>query len=150
MLVLAVGALSIFNYYQHASLREQRRLVQELTARIELISKTANLDVQQKCARRAREAFSRDFLASLASDPFRDFTNHYNNKLSKCFVLITTHILNPKAKIMSDGRILRDAFEGNSYAVFSWDSESNKPSICEITLPSGEKRPCHSPMSLTN
>jgi hypothetical protein len=149
LLVVAVGALGIFAYYQQASLREQRRLVQELTARLEPASKTANIDLQQKCARQAREAFSHDYLGSLEpNDPFTNFENHYNGQLGKCFILITKTIINPRDNTESKSGMLSDAFEGKDYAsyfsTYYGSSRGTVLSLCSVTLPSGEKRACHS------
>ena len=128
-------------------LREQRHLVQELTARVEPTSKTANIDLQQKCARRGREAYSRDYLVSLEpNDPLTNFTNHYNSQLSKCFILITKTGLSPRDHTMSDYRELLDAYEGKddgSYVSTYGSGRGRTPSICSVTLPSGEKKVCH-------
>jgi len=135
LLVVAVAALGIFAYYQETSLRELRD-------RFETVSKTTDLDLQQKCARQAGEAFSHDFLASLAGkDPLTNFTNHYNSKLGKCFVLININVITAR-KTMSETKFLSDAFEGKSYGVYG--REGDNVTSCEVTLPTGEKRRCHS------
>jgi hypothetical protein len=146
-LVVAVGVLGIFAYYQDASLREHRRLVQEVTARVEPTSKTANIDLQQKCARQARDAFLHDSLVSLEpNDPLTEFTNHYNSQLSKCFILITKTILSPRDHTSSEYRELSDAYEGKNYGLYnsSYGSGRSTISMCSVTLPSGEKKACRS------
>jgi len=144
LLFVAVGALGIFAFYQEASLREQRRLLQELTARLKPVSKTADLDLQQKCARQARHEFS-----AWDKQPMASVTNHYNSKLGKCFVVIeVTDTTTPGTAVTN--KFLADAFEEKSYAEYQWHSDKVKkywevpPLVCNVTLPSGEVRVCHS------
>ncbi len=51
LLTVSVGVLSLLLYSQTIALREQRLHLQELNAKLESISKTASLDLQEKCAR---------------------------------------------------------------------------------------------------
>jgi hypothetical protein len=144
----ALGALGIFAYHQEASLREQRLVVQQLTARLASISKTASIDLQQKCARQAREEFTRD---GWESRSMAGFTNHYNSELGKCFILIgsTSDAKTPPGTVF-ENKSLSDAFEGKSYAEYFWHSDTVKkywevpPLVCRVTMPSGEERVCHS------
>jgi hypothetical protein len=93
LLVVALGALGFFAYHQETSLREQRHLVQELTAKVQELpaklatttKKTTNLDLQQKCATQASKVFA---LSGWDKEPMAGFTNHYNSEMDKCFVLV--------------------------------------------------------------
>lgn len=57
LLIVSVGILGLLLYSQNVALREQRRQVQELKGKLESMSKTTSLDLQEKCAKRAREEF---------------------------------------------------------------------------------------------
>jgi hypothetical protein len=145
LLAVAVGALGIFVYYQNASLQEQRRLVQELTAKLAPVSKTASLDLQQRCARQAREEFTQ---SGWDKHPLASFTNHYNAGLNKCFIVLEDNSVSNGTSITN--KFIEDAFEAKSYAEYMWLSEEGKkywevpPKRCLVTLPSGEVRVCHS------
>jgi hypothetical protein len=147
LLVIVVGVLGTFAYYQEASLGEQRRLVQELTTRFEAGAKASNLDLQEKCSLQARREFTQDW----EKVPFTSFNNHYNNRLNKCFILIVID--------GNDGeyRHLLDAFEGQTktYADYEWHVDKVKkhwevpPSLCTVNIRSeqdGRDYPwfCHS------
>ena len=86
LLVVSVGILILLLYSQTAALREQRRQVQELNAKLE--SKTASLDLEEKCAKQAHEAFN---INGFEKDETAVLLSHYNEKLSKCFVQIESH-----------------------------------------------------------
>jgi hypothetical protein len=147
LLIVSVGVLSLLLYSQNAALREQRRHVQELNAKLDSMSKTASLDLQEKCAKQAREAFR---FHGLEKEQMADFANHYNQKLNKCFV----EVRNTDAKLMPGEiwtfRIISDAFEGKVYAEYHWRTHKGKkywevpPVVCKVTLVSGEERICHS------
>ena len=53
-------------------------------------------------------------------------------------------------KSVSVNKSLEDAFEGKEYAEFMWINNSGKkywevsPSICKVTLPSGQEQICNS------
>ncbi len=78
-----------------------------------------------------------------------DYTNHYDPRLNKCFVLVqySDHKIQ---EIIYTYRILEDAFESKVYGEYSWHTEKNKffwdvpPTECKVTLPSGGEKNCHS------
>jgi hypothetical protein len=82
LLIVAVGALGLLLYSQTVVVREQQQQIQELKARLESASKTANLDLQEKCAKQAQEAFKSD---GFEKEEGALFSNHYNERLNKCF-----------------------------------------------------------------
>jgi len=146
LLVVSVGILSVLVYSQTAALRDQRRKVQELNARLESKSKTASLDLQEKCAKQAHEAFK----LSGETTKLANFLNHYNEKLNKCFVQIMSTDVKKSPGTIGTFNSISDAFEGKVYAEYAWFSEKNKeywevpPFVCKVTLPSGEEKICHS------
>ncbi len=63
---------------------------QELQAQVNKGDAAADLDLQAKCSRDARAWFNENW--SRDKDTILlDFTNHYNKKLNKCFVLVEYH-----------------------------------------------------------
>jgi hypothetical protein len=107
------------------------------------VPKTASLELQEKCAKQAKE-----FLSQFRNDDVVETLNHYDVGLNKCFVETRT------SSFMSgnhgESEILTDAFEGKNYGVYIFWSEPNKPdwqvspSECKVTLPSGAETTCHS------
>lgn len=147
LLWVAVGGIGAITFFQALSLREQRRQLQELRAKLQAGIKAANLDLQEKCAKQAHFAFKlRDFQREHAAG----FTNHYNEKLNKCFVEIQ-HLddkLSPGTLYIF--KTASDAFEDRVFGQYSWRSEKGKkrsevpPFLCQVTLPSGETKTCGS------
>jgi len=146
LLVVAVGILGLFAYSQTVALRQQRRQVRELTAELDSAPKLASLDLQEKCAKQARE----EFKTYWEQHEGASFTNHYNTKLNKCFIL--TAYIDPMTASGSiwTHKMLFDAFEGKDYAEYDWKSDKVKkywevpPFVCKVMLPSGEETMCHS------
>ncbi len=141
VLLVCVGVLTLFLYSQNTALREQRRQVQELNAKLESMSKTTSLDLQGKCAKQAQEAFK---LNGMEKEAMASFQNHYNTKLNKCFVQFNSH------KGLMTFRTVVDAFEGKDYADYAWQADKVKkywevpPFVCRVTLLSGEEKTCRS------
>jgi outer membrane murein-binding lipoprotein Lpp len=118
---------------------------QELAAKLDAIAKAANLDTQAKCAQQARIAFNE---SGLDKQAMRGYTNHYNQKLNSCFVRLNS--LKAAGKDLATYTSVQDAFEGKSYAeYFSANIKgeppwSVKPSVCMVTMASGEDKDCES------
>jgi hypothetical protein len=150
LLIVVGGMLAFIAYSQRRALQEERRLTQQLTTKLSATSTTASLDLQEKCANQAREEFKREGWEELKSKGgLNDFSDHFNPKVNKCFVLIES--TDPK----NDGTVfvsktLSDAFEGKLYGEYNWKSDKVKkywqvpPFMCKVTLPSGEEKICHS------
>jgi len=140
LLVLAVVALGILAYSQETSLRR-------LTERIDHASRTASLELQEKCARQARQDFTQ---LGWDKDPSASSSNHYNGQLNKCFVLIEDTDTKSVPDTVISSKHLEDAFEGKVFGDYSWMSQKGKkywevpPAECTVTLPSGEQKDCHS------
>ncbi len=105
------------------------------------IPKTASLDLQEKCARQSQAAFRRD---GFEKEQLASFSNHYSEKLNRCFVQYDSTKGNLVSKVVSD------AFEGKVYGSYMWRADKVKkywevpPIQCTVTLPSGEEKTCHS------
>ncbi len=105
--------------------------------------KPDTLDQQGKCAVQARKDFE-DW--SYSAKYNADFVSHYSPTLDRCFVQFQYSIMNTGWFY----RQLFDAFGGKMYADYAWRAEKDKkywevaPAWCTVTLPSGDKRTCHS------
>jgi hypothetical protein len=113
-------------------------------------SKSENLDLQEKCAKQAQAQFKLDGWDKKSGGAF--FSNHYNEKLNKCFMMIENA---GEESSLHDGtfidtKILLDAFEGKPYAEYIWHSDKGKkywevpPQLCHVWLLNGEKKTCNS------
>ena len=104
---------------------------------------SANLDLQDKCSKRARI----EFVDLWQKRPLGTFTNHYNIKLNKCFVLFNEMQFDG-GTIISSGRVLMDAFEGKELAHRFWRSEkgekAGKITRCDVIALDGTDKACHS------
>ncbi|MGH9730452.1 MAG: hypothetical protein ACRD4A_02035 [Candidatus Acidiferrales bacterium] len=143
LLTIAVGVLCLLAYFQATTLRQQRRQVQELTAKLESVQKFAGLQLQEKCAKQARE-----FLSQFENRDIVEMLNHFNARLNKCFV--ETRSVSFTYGRQSASKVLTDAFEGKDYGGYIFVSTPNKadylgsPVECKVTLPSGDETICHS------
>jgi len=65
------------------------------------------------------------------------FMNHYSQKLNKCFMEVEN--------VDQTGRYrsIFDAFEGKVHGLY--EENARGVGVCNVTLPSGEERSCHSP-----
>jgi hypothetical protein len=102
-------------------------------------------ELQERCAKLALEQFKR---LGWDKEETAGFTNHYNEKMNKCVLLIQNTAKNSPG-IIGTNMVLVDAFEGKELGTYSWHTVRDKgisgPAIqCEVTLPSGEKKFCNS------
>ena len=144
-LFVAVGVLSVMVHSHTVAFREQLRQSQELNAKLESRLKRANLELQEKCAKQAYEAFK---INGYEQDKMAGFTNHYNEKLNRCFVEIENTSVN--SGTISTYKSVSDAFEGKGYGSYGLHTDKKKkywevpPFECKVTLPSGEEQICRS------
>jgi hypothetical protein len=137
LVTVAMGVLGLVVYSQQQQLTELRTGSQK-----------ASLELQDKCAKQARDVFR---LKGWTDEQNATFENHYNARMNKCF--IAERSLSKSRS--SDGtffisRNLTDAFENKSYASYGWKSVKGEtaaavaPFVCYVTPPSGEQQKCHS------
>jgi hypothetical protein len=81
-----------------------------------MLAKKTNLELQEKCAKRAKEYFDEKWSVAPAGMAV-DYSCHFNNKLNKCFINIRT--LDNAPSYMANISQLFDAYEGVQYAEFS-------------------------------
>jgi hypothetical protein len=104
----------------------------------------SNIDLQAKCATQAQEAF-KTFETKYTDDGWDghagvpvsthvdfDYTNHYNQQLNKCFVLIT-YDFNEIGSGQTKGESLLDAYENSELASCVFDSTNGQSKdVCII------------------
>ena len=87
-------------------------------------SKEEDYRLQEKCGKQCEEMFKKEFGNGLTSDEnssmFSGYQNHYNKKLNKCFILVTTKsYLKDKKKDVLLTKELVDINENKYYGSFS-------------------------------
>lgn len=127
--ILLVVGLSIAYYFVVLFPTQQQNLAKQQTNS----SLKNTIDMQAKCADAAKNFFNEDKWGRAAEDINSsnvNYTDNYNSKYNKCFVLITERF--------SDGSgislILFDVFGHKEYAngSFGTNDYSNKKSYCTI------------------
>jgi len=110
----------------------------ELAAKLDAASKAATLELQKKCADQAATVFKGDGLNWTLHHLQHSYTNHYQQRLKRCFVQIST------SDGVSTSTTIKDAFEGKEYARFYLVKPEGRPSPCQVMLLSGEQKTCRS------
>ncbi|HVO11065.1 MAG TPA: hypothetical protein VMX54_10040 [Vicinamibacteria bacterium] len=141
----AVAALGRWQSMQSGRIAALERSVAVLSGKLEEGRNKTSLELQAKCAEQARKTFQQE---GYDKRQMADYTNHYSSPISRCFVEIRN------TRVYGDTtwtyRYVVDAFEGKEYGTYMWHTEKGKkywevpPFQCEATLPSGEKKQCHS------
>jgi hypothetical protein len=107
------------------------------------------LDLQRMCAEAADKSFK---LAGYKpkQDVINSYLNHYDSKLRKCFVLLSTYDPSTSGTI-STFQELDDAFEGTTYGNFVLSQNIKGPGpvtdhfvTCQMQPPGAEQVLCHS------
>src|SRR5258708_20839246 len=144
LLVLTVVILTVFLRSNMTELRKDQRQLDELKQKVESMSKTVSLDVQERCAKQAFEEFKRQ---GYAKHQYADFSNHYNSKLNKCFMQIQDVDSGTVKGTIITSKQLTDAFEGKIYGNYVCGTLKGKrywevpPVVCLVTKPSGNESP---------
>ena len=149
-LLVAVCVLGWMAHTQSVSNSTIQREIHDLAAKSES-KPVASLELQEKCAAQARKEYNASGWNDTKEHPLAGFTNHYNVKLGKCFMVIEdTTDAKPRDGTVFTNKLVSDAFEGKSYAEYVWRSDKVKkywevkPFVCKVTLPSGEEQNCES------
>ncbi len=135
-LVLSVGGLGYGFYEQSIVLKAQQTQLAAQTARIQTNNGRASLDEQSKCAKQALEDFKHD---GYEGEALATFTDHYNEKMGKCFVVYQVNHF--EKKYSSESKIIFDAFELKEYGEFNWmKNERGIETLSKglVTLPDGQ------------
>lgn len=139
VLVLAVAALGYLTHAQSVELREARSKIQDLSGSVESLAKTTSLELQEKCSKQAQATFE---AGGWKKEQLASYTNHYNEKMNKCFIFIENTTPAPTGVLVT--RLLNDAFEGRSYGEYYRRSDKVPPFSCKGNLLSGAEKSCHS------
>jgi hypothetical protein len=125
-----------------AKLNNVEKENQELAAKLNGVTKGASLELQKKCADQSASEFK---TWGWNKKPLAGYINHYQRNLNKCFVRIED--LESSNHVPATSITVSDAFEGKVYGdYYEWINTEGKkePSICRVTLLSGEAKFCHS------
>jgi hypothetical protein len=140
--LLLAAALGVFARRQTIALREQRQLVQQLSAKLDVVARSANLDLQQRCAEQALKTWKTGGWEKLKNSTY---SNHYNEQMNKCFMRIDNSLDDKSGATFTSDRII-DANEGKVYGELTWKlEESGNAMRCKATIPTGEEINCTSP-----
>ena len=90
--------------------------------------------LQGRCGKRVEELFRKEY--GNATAPRVIYTNHYNRKLNKCFILVTETVYNPKEirkelGVSSTYKTLDDINENKPYGFF-WKLSNGALMSCEV------------------
>ena len=97
----------------------------ELKAQLAKQNAAQDFDLQAKCSKDARTWFNVNWSDTSRSKDTNllDFTNHYNGKLNKCFIVVEWHYKSifgdPGAGSWTNDMNLYDVYENAQYARFS-------------------------------
>jgi len=144
--VVAVVVLFLLQYRVYIEMQGQQKHIAVLLAEKNANTRPTSLDLQGKCAKQALEAFKQD---GNEGQPFTSFTNHYNERLGKCFIDIESMQVDKSTHNPTNVKTVYDAFEGKVYAQYIWVGEQGKkywevaPMICKVTGTDGKEQLCH-------
>ncbi|HSP17277.1 MAG TPA: hypothetical protein VLV78_21215 [Thermoanaerobaculia bacterium] len=147
ILCVAVIALAILLNREFTHLRQVEHAVQQLNSNKAQETASESLELQAKCSAQARKEFEYE---GLAKKDMAGYESHYSPELKRCFVATSLTDAKTNPKVIWTTRSVYDAFEGKEYATYVWHTVEGKkywevpPFQCEVTLPSGEKKICHS------
>jgi hypothetical protein len=122
--VLGIAAVAFYWISkQGAVIREQQKRIDSLNAAAS--SRTpvdrAEFDLQDRCAQQALRAFN---AAGLQHNETAGYTNHYSNRLNKCFVEMQWTVV--LADTIWTYKTLSDAYQGKVYGSYSWHTVKDK------------------------
>jgi len=150
LLAVAVAALAWLVTSQQATIVDQKRQI-GATGTLQPKQKIASLELQEQCAKQAREEFRQ---GGWEKESMASFSNH-NEKLNKCFMLVESTDTKSAPGTIWINKALSDAFERKTIGTYMWHTEKDKkyweiqPFLCEVTTGSGEKKSCASWPNLT-
>ena len=142
LLIAVICGLGSLLYIQAGLVHDQQQEIVELSSKIKSTEQAANLEYQTKCYEQAHKEFA---LYGWDKKPLTSYSNHYNEKLNKCFMKIEDDSI-PGFKT----EILSDAFEGATYATYMWQAKKGKkywevpPFMCDVKDLAGNKKVCNS------
>jgi len=130
-----------------AQLEKQTQLLQQ---QLQQQRQTANLELQAQCADAARKSYLADGFDKAKTNTSNSYTNHYSEKLNKCFIEVESIEVTPSTGRIFTSRQLSDAFEGKLYSEIyinktKVDPPASRPVFqCQLISLSGESKNCES------
>jgi hypothetical protein len=118
--------------------KENTEIKAELTKQRE----TASLDLQQKCSTAAKTWFRDNFAAPEKYRIMIDYSNHYNQKQRRCFILVEYHMRYTLSGPWTNLVGVWDVMENNQVAEFSEShsvglppnyEETTRVGLCKVT-----------------
>lgn len=150
-LTIFVSVLLLWLIYSHIQMSRElstsRAAIFNLTAKQAAQEETPSLEVQSQCSQSAKGFFQR---GNYDPKDNADYSNHYNARLRKCFIAITTSHWDAAASAQLDTTDVFDAIEGRHYGQYAWQSQKGKkyydvsPLICSALLSDGKTQFCQS------
>ena len=123
----------------------------EPKAKVEKQSAAENLDLQAKCSKDSRIWFNENWSGGKKA-LFLDFTNHYNTKQNKCFIVVEYHFNSdtgiPGEFLWVNDQLLYDVYENSKYGEFTANhythtkpefSTGDEMTTCEVYETNGSK-----------
>ena len=132
LLILGLGTL-IATGCDNDRISKLEKENQEMKAKLEKGNAAQEFDLQAKCGKDARSWFNENWSRD-KDTVLLDFTNHYNAKLNKCFILVEFHynstLAGPGGSSWTNDMALTDVYENAKYADFAENHVTNwKPNL---------------------
>jgi len=107
---------------------------QELQAQIKKNDAAADYDLQAKCGGDARAWFNENWGSRDKDTILLDFSNHYNKKMNKCFIVVeyhyNSHLVGDGGNSWTNDMVVSDVYENVKYGTFAENNYSYwKPTI---------------------
>jgi len=126
-LAIALLALGWRLNSANVMLREQQQQVQTLKKALSERSAQEALALQTQCSEMAKKFLSTRGWKPGVGD---DYKNHFNTKMNKCFVLVSSYLVNDDFATFD----LYDAVEGKRYATYLGHN------ICDVSITQNPKK----------
>ena len=126
--------------------------IADVNAKLVEKSETGMLGLKARCAEQAGKTFAD---LGYKRTELNRYESHYNGALNKCFIRTESQDSYTVPDAIFAYQNVLDAFEVKQLGSFAWRGNKRgkhrevRPFVCEVTLPSGDKRVCHSNDELT-
>jgi hypothetical protein len=147
VIAILIAWLVVSTSNHRRQLAQYEKSIAENSEKLKAIEDTPSLELQSKCASAAAEFYARSGYTAKDS---ADYSNHYNSKLKKCFVMIKANDMKTAPGTMYVTMTVADAVEGKTYGQYMWKSDKVKkywevpPIMCQGTAIDGSEKTCKS------
>jgi hypothetical protein len=121
--------------------------IANLNAKLVDNPETDMLALKARCAEQASKTFAD---LGYKRTELNRYESHYNGTLNKCFIRTESQDSYTAPDAIFAYQNVLDAFEVKQLGSYAWRGNKRRklgevrPFVCEVTLPSGDKRACHS------